>query len=234
MTLESVRFSEDPIDVPDADEVPDQVREFVPTPPPGAGYVLQFPGKDGFGMSEFETTEGPDKKPCKRVKVLFGMGEGEPLTIAGVPMDVDEAQIGQPFRWAVTNVGRNRARRGQPTLLVSEMYYLLKALGTPPQKGWTNKQYAEAMLKLANKYVMSTIEWNAYCNPKKAIWVSGEEGKLVEVPEQMGCGKGLYQKDFAKAPKGEDGSWQRFIKCPNCPAVLRANTGLTAFQKYEV
>lgn len=75
--------------------------------------------------------------------------------------------------------------------LVSDFGFLLKALGYK-EKLKTNRDYAEALSQYPGEKFLATIEWSAYCNPKREKYIDGEK------QEDTGCGARYGQKSYKK------------------------------------
>lgn len=156
----------------------------------------------------------------ERIKIIFD--QNAPLTIIQAPEQY-KARIGEPFTGSVTNVERPR---GKDKIEVSDMDYLLKALGhkTRPK---TNKEYAEALLQYAGKEFASKVEVSYRCRDDKNIYVEDEQGSAREVPDRKGCGAKYYQSSVDKLP---DGTYPERITCAGldgqCGASLRGFSSL--------
>lgn len=103
--------------------------------------------------------------------------------------------------------------------LVNDFGFLLKALGFKgPLK--TNRDYAQALSEFPGAKFLGTIEWSAYCNPKREKYVDGEK------QEDTGCGARYGQKSYKKRngevvtaiPKA-DGKFASTFTC-SCGAEL--------------
>lgn len=202
----------------DFDNLPKQGGS-APPPDPGT-YTFQLP-KLAALVDAFDIIESSDHG--KRLKVTFR--DAAALTIVA---SKDNAFNGTSFGTTLTSVPRNRARKGAPEVLVSDLNYLLKALGETkaPQ---TNAEAGKMLEKHAGGKFKADLEWRWSCNDQQPIWVADETGQIVEVPEQMGCGARYYMKDVAR---GEDGKYPLRITCSNenCGANIRAFADLRNFQ----
>ena len=217
MTLEDVKFSEDPIDVPSPEDVPEQTSEGLRPIPVGQGYTLQFPDK-------ITLEEGADKDGKKWLTAYFGdFGKGEPMTITGLPDGVDDEFLHRDFKWSVSNRPWMKIRGSDKK--ISDMQYLLRAKGITLAT-FTNKACAEAMAKLARKTIKGTIQYTAVCS-KKVFNALDAEGKMVPVEGQVGCGKRMYHNAVDKAEVVLPGR----IRCQNCGSIIWVNRAFTNFTK---
>jgi len=200
------------------DELPEQQGSYLPPPQPGS-YRFQLPAS----LTNIWDTREFDGKT--RLVALFDADN--PLTIVQSPGNQRNLE---PFRTQITNNERNRARKGQPEVLVSDMDYLLKALGETKRPA-TNKAYLEALAKYAGKDFAADVTWSWSCNPKKPKRVPDGEGGSVEAKDEagqpeMGCGKRYYPREVRKDGQGQ---YPLSIAC-ECGALLRAFPNLSNFQ----
>lgn len=148
---------------------------------------------------------------------------------------------GQGWEGRISNVPRNRGKKGEPKVLVPDLLYVLQAVGADlsgikaagGQLDKLNVAYAKALSEKAGAQFEADNEWTAFCNAKKVRYVAGEqqEGQSyipnVEDPEgKAGCGANYYYKDI---PLGEDGQKATRMQC-NCGASLFVNQGLQRFR----
>ena len=195
----------------DFGDMPEQIGSWTPPPQPGK-YRLKLPSNLG---QVWDTTEVDGK-----TRVVAKFDDDFPMTIVQSPGDEHN---GEAFKSSVSNVGRNRARKGQPEVLVSDMDYLLKALGET-SKPKDNAGYITALQKYAGKDFSVDLTWSWFCNPKRNKRIDNGEGGQVEI-EEPGCGKRYYQKVVAKG----DGKFPLYITC-ECGAIIRAFVQMGNFQ----
>jgi hypothetical protein len=126
----------------------------------------------------------------------------------------------ESFSFIISNVPR---ARGKDKLRISDMDYLLSALGEKSVPR-TNAEYAHTLMKYAGQEVLVDVEWSARCNPERNIRQYDESGTPVEVEGMAGCGRKFYQRDI---PKNEGIYMETFTcdlarqPCPEGPAILR-------------
>ena len=153
--------------------------------------------------------------------------------------DAAGTHVGQWFG-RISAVPRNRARKGEPERLVSDITYLAVALGHPSKavtlkpsgkvefvSADSQKALHEVIVSHAGQYFTAANEWSSYCNDQKTRYISDGAGGSVEDPSgTKGCGKRVYSRDIPKGPAGED--LDRF-PCA-CGAQLLAFQQLSNFQ----
>jgi hypothetical protein len=123
----------------------------------------------------------------------------------------------------VSNVERPR---GKDKIKVSDMAYLLRALGhDKPLKNGANLDWAKALLQYAGKEFDATIEVQAFCNDKKDIYAEDGQGGSQVVEGTKGCGARYYQRDLEGLK--ENGVYPERFTCTGnngaCGASLRIN-----------
>jgi hypothetical protein len=200
----------------DFDNLP-KVGGFTPLLQPGK-YTFQLPAAAALGQA-FDVV---DSKQGKRLQVIFD--SSAPLLVVASPTN---ARNGEPFQQRISNVERGR---GKDKILVSDLDYLLRALGHK-SKPKTNPEYAQAILSHAGEKFQGTIEVQYSCNANKNIWVDDGTGNATEVEGKPGCGARYYQKDVADQ-KDSNGMFPERITCggENCGASLRAFAQLSVFE----
>lgn len=215
-------------------EIPEEYTPQAPPPQPG-DYIFRIPTNLGDVWEAKKTTV--DGREVQYVQVLF-RGEDALVIVAG------KEKVGEAFEWRVSNLGRNRARRGDPPQYVSDGVYLLRAMGLGVPK--TNGDFINLMKAAQGKTFKAGLEYRGFCNDSKVAWgenpETGERGPLVGedgVTELMGCGAKVYQSSWKKDPT--TGLYELYIPCPgtrtlsdgttvSCGAQLRANTDLRNFR----
>lgn len=174
---------------------------YAPPLPPGP-VRLRLPAKMG------DIWESVVKDGKTYLKAVFD--QNAPLIVVQA---TDTNTIGDPYNARLTNIPRPR---GKDKLLISDMDFLLKALGHKG-KPKTNPEYAAALLQYAGQDFPAKNEWQWYCNDKKDIYVSDGQGGSAQVPGTPGCGRTYYQKDVDKV----NGTYPERITC-ECGASIRA------------
>lgn len=197
----------------DFENLPEQMGTYAPPPQPGT-YVFQLPASL---QNVWDTVTTKDKKD--RIKAVFDADA--PLVIV---QSVNNEYNGQPFRTSISNAERNRSRKGEPEVLVSDMDYVLVALGEK-KKPKTNIDYIKAFTPYAAKPFKADVTWSWGCNDTKNKFIDDGQGGLVETQEP-GCGKKYYQRDV---PKDEHGKVPLRITC-ECGANLRGFPNLGNFK----
>jgi hypothetical protein len=215
------------IDIPD--EVPEERGSFQRRPTPGEPYVFQLPQE--FDWNQFKV-KGNRAKEVQRISASFF--KDSQLTIVSAP---DPAFVGAIVKTSISTLERKRGKDGPE---VSDMYYLLTALGEKPSVKWTLLDWAKALERHAGGQFQSAIEWQCRCRSDVARFVQNEEGRAVEDPEKtLGCGRRLYQRDIQQEQviDPESGEayfrWPYTITCPDCGASLRPDIQLVRFRAVE-
>ncbi len=212
--------------VPDAvgadisyDQIPDQFSQHRAAAPPDPGiYRFQLP----TDMSEIWDTF--DAQNGQRLSAIFD--DAHPLLIIQAP---DGKLNGHPFTTRINNAER---ARGKEKIDVSDMDYLLRALGVKTKPS-TNAAYANALQQYQGKTFQADVEWNWNCQPNRPIYIDNGQGGSVEHPEkQPGCGARYYQGGAKGVQKGPDGKYPLRITCATegCHGIIRAFANLTAFK----
>lgn len=152
-----------------------------------------------------------DSQKGERITAIFD--QNSPILIIQAP---DKERVGEPFQTRVSNVERPR---GRDKIEVSDMDYLLRAVGETSRPK-TNPAYIQALMKHGGKEFPFVMEVHYSCNPNKNIYVPDGQGGYQEV-DQKGCGARYYQNDVAD--QKVDGKFPERIVCggENCGASLR-------------
>ena len=191
---------------------------FMPLLQPGR-YRFQLPANLGDVFDKVDTQKG------ERLNAVFD--QNAPLVIVQAPAQYED-RVGEPFQVRLSNAERPR---GKDKIEVSDMDYLLRALGESKPAGvkWTNLQYGQALAKHGGKQFDATVSLSWYCNPKRDIYVDDGQGGYTEVAGTKGCDTRYYQKDVDKQ---EDGQYAERITCGGkdgqCGASIRAFAGFDA------
>lgn len=223
-SLNELKLSNKPLgdQTPSFDAIPAERGTFAPPPQP-ASYRFTLPK----AIDNFEPVQTQDHG--ERINAIFD--ESGPLVIAQSP---GKKHDGETFQTRLSNVPRKRGKEG---VLVSDLDYLLKALGETA-KPKSNLAYAQALQKHAGKSFGADIEWSWRCNPRRAARFLAEDGTYVTQEDpasvlegddaglQAGCGQGHYQNDVQKV----EGEYPLNITCSNCGAQVRAFANLRNFK----
>lgn len=190
----------------DFNNMPEQGGGRTPPPQPGT-YRFRLP--ETLGPEQFKKVDSTDFGP--RVQVKFD--ENAPLLIVQAPASAID-RVNTPFETSLSNVPRNRARKGQPAQNVSDADYLLRALGITERPA-TNRAYAEVLIAAAKegREFTADIEWSWRCNDKRDAYFTVEDpdnpgqtksdriplvdeaGNAIPDKFRQGCGKGHYQQN---------------------------------------
>jgi hypothetical protein len=194
----------------DYEKVPEQRGGYKPLVQPG-DFLFRLPKNLAEAWAEpFMADVGGTKD--ERVAVQFD--DEHPLTIVKKHPSVAEDAVGQTLRMRISNAERNRAKKGEPQALVSDMYYLVfesfsaEVNGSKPKD---NLEWMALLSGLAGKEFVGSLTWSTYCNKEKVRYIGSEEndGGIVDPSGLTGCGARYYQKDI---PKGAGGEYlERFI-----------------------
>lgn len=208
--------------------MPDQMGSFTPPPQPGS-YRFKLPVDLTSIWEVFDHTKG--NPPGKRVRAKFD--DAHPLTIIQSP---NGDRNGEPFQTSLSNAERKRGKKEDAAApWISDMDYFNRDVwGITSKPAGGNSGYATEFMKHGGGEFGADVEWNWFCNPKKAIYVDNGQGGLQEVPAQMGCETSYYQKDVPKqlADPNNPESAQEFplrITC-QCGANIRAFANLVRFR----
>ena len=184
------------------ENIPEQRGANVPLIQPG-DFLLELPKNIELAWAEpFNTNVGDEQ--VERVAVQFD--PEHPLVIVAAPVLVREADpsiIGQMVRVRVANNERNRARRGDPPALVSDMHYLLFEGLDFSGKPEENLDWILAMNQQAGKRFVAALTWSSYCSEKKTRYIDDGQGGSTEDPDKTkGCGSRYYQSQLARDESG--------------------------------
>ena len=162
---------------------------------------------------------------------------------------------GMPYETSLSNVPRNRAKKGQPEQLASDLDYLNRALGVAARPA-SNAAYAQTLIDYSQPIPVeggapvarefgADIEVSYSCNDKKDAYFAvsqvddqgqptGEvdyqrqpvDGAGAEGPFKQGCGTRIYQGKVTP----ENGRYPERVTCGGCGASLRGFGNLTRFR----
>lgn len=194
---------------------------------PQKRYTFQLPANIGSLADKSSTKDYGD-----RLKYDF--------TSEGIPAYLNGEYAGQWYG-RISAVPRNKAKKGEPDRLVSDLTYLAVALGhashpvTLQPSGKVEFISAASQAELhkiivshAGQYFQADNEWSAYCNDQKTRYISDGAGGNVEDPSgQKGCGTRVYSRDI---PKDAAGVASDRFPCPKCGAGLLAFQNLSRYQ----
>lgn len=195
----------------DFDHLP-KVGGFRPLIQPG-NFRFRLPTNMGNLWEKVDASKG------ERVAAQFD--QDTPLVIVQSP---GGTYNGEPFQTRISNVERPR---GREKIEVSDMDYLLRALGHK-ERPKTNAAYIQALMQYPGKEFSATVEVQYSCNPNKDIYVDDGNGGSQQVPDHKGCGARYYQNDVANLKV--DGKFPERIPCggENCGASIRGFNQLGA------
>ena len=182
------------------------------------GFTPMFqPGRYRFELPTNlqEVWDTVDAQVGQRITAVFD--QAAPLKVVQAP---DKERVGEPFQTRISNVER---ARGKDKILVSDLDYLLKALGVT-QKPKTNQAYIQALLPMGGKEFPATVEVQYQCSDKRDKYVDDGQGGTTQVEGQKGCGARYYQKDIERV----GGVYPERVTCGECGASLRAFSQLSS------
>lgn len=182
------------------DAMPDQRGGFGPPLYPGT-YRFRLPKSLTAEMPIWDTMT-TERGP--RLNVLF-----EDAFALVIAQSLGGEKDGETFNARISAAERNRARKGEPEQLVSDLDYLLRDAFKLTARPKTNLEYAKALMQFAGKEFTADVEWNWYCNPKNDIRVDDGAGGTTQVEGQKGCGSRYYQ--------GGNTGVQKALSDPNDP-----------------
>lgn len=241
------------------EDIPDEY-EGAPPPPQPQRFVLQLPADLSNCWEILECKVQDPAKPNdpsaqiplsafagddgKRVALRFDGTDVLQIVGQTAQKQAQRSYIGEPLYSRISFRERNRAKKNEPQVLVSDMIYLIKALYAAeleagsvklPRRG-DNNAVVNLLVAAAGRRFSAEWEWSAYCNPKRQSqilinneltdWVNPENGTQV-----MGCGTRMYNSSWPKDPT----TWL-YIERATCPnpkhgyAVLRPFGELRRFK----
>lgn len=172
---------------------------------------------DGQPLNQFEGDKG--------IRVRMVLNDLDALTIVRGPTPDLE---GMPFETRFDNRARIRnyqdVAKGQAPILVSDLEYLLRALGATQRPAIGQNRHFMALLAgsaqhnlpgYAGALFQATCEWSGSCNPEKQakVWYPADAthpepridvwfDQQTQQP-RMGCGARTYQPDWPKVAGGK-------------------------------
>ena len=227
------------------DEITDDTPSELPEQTGGAGLPTLLPGThifripvdvvdcistvdavayDAAGEPIPDPTDPSKAKLVQRVQVKFD--KDHPLVIVGGSED------GHPVGTSISNRPRNRARKGEPRILVSDMAYWLRE--SLKYTGALNKpaEWGAAIQWAAGKIFRAEHGLSAYCNPERVRYINDPadptfRSSIQDPDGTHGCGGGpakqrMYTSHFKlPAQNGQPGGYSDITYCPWCSAKLR-------------
>lgn len=217
-----------PVGEIDFANIPEEFTQAPPPPHPGT-YRFKLPAKDRMTMlfDTFESKDANGNPGPQCVSVNFDADD--PLVIVQ-----GRERINEGFTCKINNRPRNRAKKGEPEMLLSDGTYFLRALDAEAAKkvrNYDNRAFIDAVVAQGGKEFVADIEWSTYCNNEKQIYVQTDDGGLAPAVDEaqnpvLGCDTRYYQKDW---PKDTDGRYKDRLTC-KCGASLRPFGSLRNFK----
>lgn len=217
VNFRDLKLKDEKVEGVDYEKVPEQRAGFPPNLPMGEyGFALPASLDDAFEV--FDATK--DGKTVQRLSIQFDA-------------EILKGPAGGVYpRARISNVPRNRSRRGEPEALVSDMDYLLISQGItsrPP----SNQGYIDAVRKIGGGRFSASNEWSARCSDQKVRRIFDDTGASVEDPEgKMGCGNAIYSRDIPRNPENPREYLESFT-CARCNSALRAFQQLGRIRRFE-
>lgn len=215
-SLNDLGLKEEALPEGDLTDLP-EYGSFTPPPQPGT-YRFQLPRDLSNLFDMVDVTI--DDKPAQRIKMIFD--KDHPLMIVS---SANGKHVGEPFETRLSNVERQRGKKGGDGPRVSDLDYLLKALGETSRPG-SNTAMGRKLQTFGGKEFSGDIEYSWVCNDKKNIRTKRDpndpNSPTDEVQNQPGCGRKYYAKDV---PKLADGTTPLQIQC-ECGGIVRAFANL--------
>lgn len=220
-SLAELGLKEEQLPTADLSEIP-ELGSYTPPPQPGR-YRFRLPAN----MTQvFDTIDATvNGVQVQRIKVIFD--QEKPLMIVQTPAHRTE-YLNTPFTTQIS--GRERPR-GKEKIEVSDLAYLLKALGIV--KAPTNQSIVQQLMTKGGAEFNADITYSFGCREDKEIYVRdpNDPNKTVKCDgtvyqTKMGCGKRYYQDRDVK--KDEHGNYPLEFQCtnPECGAILRGFANL--------
>jgi hypothetical protein len=188
--------------VTDYEKIPDQRGGYKPLIQPGDALFRLPKNLAEAWVEPFMADVGGTKD--ERVAVQFD--DDHPLTIVKAHpalLTINPEAVGATLRFRISNAERNRAKKGEPQALVSDMYYLVfesfasEVNGSKPKD---NLEWMALMSSLAGKEFVGAITWSTYCSKEKVRYLASEESEsgVIDPEGVKGCGARYYSKDIPK------------------------------------
>ena len=213
-TLQELGLKPETLPQVDMSDLPD-FGGFSAPPQPGS-YRFRLPASI-VGLFD-KVVAKVDGKEVERVKLVFG--NEHPLLIVQA---ADAQYINEPFLTNISGVERPRGKKDP--VVVSELHYLLRALGETRSPASLNDLGAW-LIERGNggKEFNADITYSWVCSDRRDIYTKDALGANVKVEGTKGCGAKYYQGRDVQ--KGADGQYPYEITCGGCGASLRAFANL--------
>ncbi len=232
------------------DDVTDDVPSSLPEQMGGIGLPPLFPGthifripqsvaqlietydeivKDAQGNAMADPANPQQALLVQRIRVRFD--KDDPLLVVGSSED------GHPVATSISNQPRNRARKGEPRILVSDMAYLLRESMKYTGPLTKNSEWIAALQWAAGRVFRAEHGLSAYCNDQKVRYIHDASdptlrGSMLDPTGQKGCGERLYTSSFRlPAQNGQPGGYSDLAYCKKCQAKLRGFFQIERFLK---
>jgi hypothetical protein len=183
--------------------------------------------KDEAGNPLADPADPTKAKIIQRLRVRFD--RDNPLVVVGGE-DNDT-----PVTTSISNQPRNRARKGEPRIMVSDLAYLLRESLQYKGPLTKNSEWVHALTQYGGKIFRVEHGLSAYCSPDRIRYVHDPSdptlvGSIQDPTGQHGCGQRLYTSAFKiPAQNGQRGGFSDIAYCPKCSAKLR---GFFQIEKY--
>src|SRR6266568_9354828 len=221
------------------DDVTDDVPSELPEQMGGAGLPPLMPGthifripqsaaqlvetydeivKDAQGNAVADPNAPRKALLVQRLRIRFD--RDDPLLVVGSPED------NHPVGTSISNQPRNRSRKGEPRVLVSDMAYLLRESLKYTGPLTKNSEWVTAIQWAAGRVFRAEHGLSAFCNTEKVRYVHDPSdptmrGSMQDPTGQKGCGTRLYTSAFKLAAQnGQPGGYSDIAYC-KCQAKLR-------------
>lgn len=227
-SINELELKAQPVGEIDFEHMPEEFKQ-APMPPYPGTYRFKLPPKGRIEML-FDTfiskdANGNDGPQC----VSVNFDEDDPLVIVQ-----GKEKVGEGFATKINNRPRNRAKKGEPELLLSDGTYFLRAVDPDTAKkvrNYDSKGFIDAVVKQAGKEFVADIEWSTVCNAERQIYVKDESGNLAAAVDEagnpvMGCGEKYYMGSWARDTEGK---YKDRLDC-KCGASLRPFGNLRNFK----
>jgi hypothetical protein len=236
------------------DEVTDEVPSELPEQMGGVGVPTLLPGTHIFRipvdvadcLTPFDEvlldpmTKQPIPDPSDPSKgrivqrIRLTLDKDHPLVVVGGPED------GQMVTTKLSTTPRNRGKKGEAPIMVSDMAYLLR--DSLQYQGALSKpvDWVQAIRSVAGRIFRAEHGLSAWCNPERQRYINDptdptHRASMLDPSGKKGCGGGpdkkrLYTSNFKIPPmNGQPGGWSDIAYCPFCQAKLR---GFFQFERF--
>jgi hypothetical protein len=185
--------------------------------------------KDEQGNPVPDPADPNKARVIQRLRVRFD--KDNPLLVVGSEDD------GAPVTTSISNQPRNRARKGEPRVLVSDLAYLLRESLQYKGPLSKNTEWVHALMQFGGKIFRVEHGLSAFCNPEKVRYIHDTNdptlvASIQDPSGQHGCGHRLYTSAFKlPAQNGQRGGYSDIAYCPKCSAKLRGFFQIEKFLK---